>query len=139
MNILNTEVVAFAHDVFDYVDANGAGLVIGNQAGGMPGAFSAGADLTEMTTAIKEKRYSEVEALIDKLHAGVQKARYSNFPVVAAPYGMTLGGGCEICLSADKIVANTDLYMGLVEIGVGLIPAGGGCLNLWKKFLDAVP
>ncbi|MBW1840844.1 MAG: enoyl-CoA hydratase/isomerase family protein [Deltaproteobacteria bacterium] len=139
MNILNTEVVAFAHDVFDYVDANGAGLVIGNQAGGMPGAFSAGADLTEMTTAIKEKRYSEVEALIDQLHAGVQKARYSNFPVVAAPYGMTLGGGCEICLSADKIVAHTDLYMGLVEIGVGLIPAGGGCLNLWKKFLDAVP
>ena len=52
---------------------------------------------------------------------------------------MTLGGGCEICLSADKIVAHTDLYMGLVEIGVGLIPAGGGCLNLWKKFLDAVP
>ncbi|MFC1515528.1 3-hydroxyacyl-CoA dehydrogenase NAD-binding domain-containing protein [Thermodesulfobacteriota bacterium] len=139
MNILNTEVVAFAHDVLDYVDANGAGLVIGNQAGGMPGAFSAGADLTEMTTAIKEKQYSEVEALIDQLHDGLQKTRYSAFPVIAAPYGMTLGGGCEICLSADKIVAHTDLYMGLVEIGVGLIPAGGGCLNLWKKFLDSVP
>ncbi|MFH2220004.1 MAG: 3-hydroxyacyl-CoA dehydrogenase NAD-binding domain-containing protein [Pseudomonadota bacterium] len=139
MNILNREVVEFAHDVLDYVDANGAGLVIGNQAGGMPGAFSAGADLTEMTVAIKEKRYSEVEAMIDHLHGALQKARYSSFPVVAAPYGMTLGGGCEICLSADKIVAHTDLYMGLVEIGVGLIPAGGGCLNLWKKFLDAIP
>jgi 3-hydroxyacyl-CoA dehydrogenase len=52
---------------------------------------------------------------------------------------MTLGGGCETCLSADKIVAHADLYMGLVEIGVGLLPAGGGCLNLYKKMIDSLP
>jgi len=139
MNTLNKEIVEFSHDVLDYVDANGAGLVIGNQAGGMPGAFSAGADLVEVTGAVMEKRYSEIEALIDLLHGCVQKARYSAFPVVAAPYGMTLGGGCEICLGADRIVAHAELYMGLVEIAVGLIPAGGGCMNLWKKFLNTIP
>ena len=70
----------------------------------------------------------------------MQKARYSSFPIVAAPYGMALGGGCEVCLgTADKIVAHSELYMGLVEIGVGLLPAGGGCMNLWKKFISSVP
>ncbi len=139
MNTLNKEILEFVFEVLDYVDANGLGLVIGNQAGGMPGAFSAGADLMEMAGAIKEKRYSDIEAMIDQLHQGLQGARYSTFPVVAAPYGMTLGGGCEICLAADRIVAHAELYMGLVEIGVGLLPAGGGCLNLWKKFLNTIP
>jgi 3-hydroxyacyl-CoA dehydrogenase len=139
MNTLNLEIVEFFYDALDHVDANGAGLVIGNQAGGMPGVFSAGADLKEMTGAIKEKQYSVIEGLIDQLHDVLQKARYSDFPVVAAPYGITLGGGCEICLSVDRIVAHAELYMGLVEIGVGLIPAGGGCLNLWKKFMGMLP
>jgi 3-hydroxyacyl-CoA dehydrogenase len=70
---------------------------------------------------------------------GIQNARYASFPVVAAPYGLTLGGGCELCLAADRIVAHAELYMGLVEIGVGLLPAGGGCLNLWKKLIDTLP
>ena len=139
MNTLNKEILEFIFEVLDYVNANGLGLVIGNQAGGMPGAFSAGADLMEMAGAMKEKRYSDIAAIIDQLHQGIQGFRYSTFPVVAAPYGITLGGGCEICLAADKIVAHAELYMGLVEIGVGLLPAGGGCLNLWKKFLNTIP
>lgn len=77
--------------------------------------------------------------MIARLHAVVQRERYAPFPVVAAPYGMTLGGGCEVCLAADRIVAHSELYMGLVEIGVGLLPAGGGCLNLWKKMTGALP
>ncbi|MEE8552332.1 MAG: 3-hydroxyacyl-CoA dehydrogenase NAD-binding domain-containing protein [Desulfobacterales bacterium] len=139
MNTLNKEILEFVFEVLDYVNVNGLGLVIGNQAGGMPGAFSAGADLMEMAGAVKEKRYSDIGAMIEQLHQGFQGARYSTFPVVAAPYGMTLGGGCEICLAADKIVAHAELYMGLVEIGVGLLPAGCGCLNLWKKFLNTIP
>jgi len=139
MNTLNKEILEFVFEVLDYVNVNGLGLAIGNQAGGMPGAFSAGADLMEMAGAMKEKRYSDIAAMIDQLHQGLQGARYSTFPVVAAPYGMTLGGGCEICLAADKIVAHAELYMGLVEIGVGLLPAGCGCLNLWKKFLNTIP
>ena len=59
--------------------------------------------------------------------------------MVAAPYGLTLGGGCEICLGVDRIVAHAELYMGLVEIGVGLLPSGGGCTNLWKKYVQSLP
>jgi 3-hydroxyacyl-CoA dehydrogenase len=139
MNALNTEIIEFIHESIDYVDQNGAGLVIGNQAGGMPGAFSAGADLVQVSMAAKEKRYAEIESMIERLHAAVQREKYSPFPVVAAPYGLALGGGCEVCLGADRIVAHAELYMGLVEIGVGLLPAGGGCMNLWKKFVSSVP
>jgi len=76
---------------------------------------------------------------VEKGQSGAQRGRYAPFPVVAAPYGMTLGGGCEVCLGADRIVAHAELYMGFVEVGVGLIPAGGGCLNLWKKFISTIP
>ena len=139
MNTINTEIIDFLWQALDYVDAEGIGLVIGNQAGGMPGAFSAGADLTMVLDAAKDKRYSEIENMLEQLQVGLQRARYASFPVVAAPYGLALAGGCEFCLAADKIVAHAELYMGLVEVGVGLLPAGGGCLNLWKKFVTAIP
>jgi len=139
MNALNSEIVQFMDEALDYVDVNGVGLVIGNQAGGMPGAFSAGADLVQVSGAVKEGRFEEIEALIEKMQHVVQKEKYAAFPVVAAPYGLTLGGGCEVCLGADRIVAHAELYMGLVEIGVGLLPAGGGCMNLWKKFMASIP
>ena len=139
MNALNGEILEFLEESLDYVDQNGIGLVIGNQAGGMPGAFSAGADLVMMGNLAKEKNYELLKTASQTLQDLLQKARYASFPVVAAPYGLALGGGCEICLAADRIVAHTELYMGLVEIGVGLLPAGGGCLNLWKKFLSSIP
>ncbi|MFH1980716.1 MAG: 3-hydroxyacyl-CoA dehydrogenase NAD-binding domain-containing protein [Pseudomonadota bacterium] len=140
MNALNGEIVDFMAEGIDFVDANGVGLVIGNQAGGMPGAFSAGGDLAFMAALAKEGKYAEIDAFLKKAQDGMQRTRYANFPVVAAPYGMTLGGGCEVCLgTADKIVAHTELYMGLVEIGVGLLPGGGGCLNLWRKMTSTIP
>ncbi len=140
MNAINGEIVDFMADGIDFVDENGAGLVIGNQAPGMPGAFSAGGDLAFMAGLAKEKKYGEIDAFLKKGQDGMQKTRYAAFPVVAAPYGLTLGGGCEVCLGcADKIVAHADLYMGLVEIGVGLLPGGGGCLNLWKKMTSTIP
>jgi 3-hydroxyacyl-CoA dehydrogenase len=139
MNALNKEIIEFQQEVMEYVDANGLGLVIGNQAGGMPGAFSAGGDLFFMAGLAKEKKYSEIDSFLRLAQDAIQKEKYSSFPVVAAPYGMTLGGGCEVCLGADRIVAHAELYMGLVEIGVGLLPSGGGCLNLWKKFVQTIP
>ena len=139
MNALNKEIIEFQQKIMEYVDANGLGLVIGNQAGGMPGAFSAGGDLFFMAGLVKEKKFSEIDAFLHMAQDAIQKEKYSNFPVVAAPYGMTLGGGCEVCLGADRIVAHAELYMGLVEIGVGLLPSGGGCLNLWKKFVQTIP
>jgi len=139
MNALNKEIVEFQQHVMEYVDDNGQGLVIGNQAGGMPGAFSAGGDLFFMAGLAKQGKFSEIDAFLRLAQDSIQKEKYSTFPVVAAPYGMTLGGGCELCLGADRIVAHAELYMGLVEIGVGLLPSGGGCLNLWKKFIHSIP
>jgi 3-hydroxyacyl-CoA dehydrogenase len=139
MNALNAEIIDTIGEALAYVDKNGAGLVIGNEAGGMPGAFSAGADLSQVSKLCHDKKYAEIEAFIKKGQEGIQATKYSAFPVVAAPYGMVLGGGCETCLGADRMVAHSELYMGLVEIGVGLLPAGGGCMNLWKKYINALP
>jgi len=139
MNALNGELIEFMHDALDYTEENGVGLVIGNQAGGTPGAFSAGADLMTLAMAALAGKFADITHMIRRLQNIAQRSRYGAFPVVAAPYGMALGGGCEVCLGADRIVAHTELYMGLVEIGVGLIPAGGGCLNLWKKYYHSLP
>ena len=139
MNALNQEITEFLPVALETVDANAAGLVIGNQAGGMPGAFSAGANLADVAAAVKEKRFDDLDKMIAGLQYGLLNLHYAPFPVVAAPFGLALGGGCELCLAADKIVAHAELYMGQVEIGVGLVPAGGGCLNLWRKFLESVP
>lgn len=139
MNAINEEIIDSMDEALDYVDENGAGLVLGNEAGGMPGAFSAGADLGFVSKLCHDKKYAEIEKFLKKAQDGVQRARYAAFPVVAAPYGMVLGGGCETCLGADRIVAHAELFMGLVEIGVGLLPAGGGTMNLWKKYINAMP
>jgi 3-hydroxyacyl-CoA dehydrogenase len=139
MNAINEQIVDFIGESLGYVDKNGVGLVIGNEAGGMPGAFSAGADLGFISKLCHDRKYAEIDAFLKKAQDGIQASRYAPFPVVAAPYGMTLGGGCETCLGADRIVAHAELYMGLVEIGVGLLPAGGGTMNLWRKYVSALP
>jgi 3-hydroxyacyl-CoA dehydrogenase len=140
MNVINKEILDFMVESLDFVDQNGAGMVIGNQVRAMPGSFSVGGDLKLMGAMAKEGKFAEIEQLILCAQQVMQKARYANFPVVAAPYGLTLGGGCEICLgAANRLVVHAELYMGLVEIGVGLLPAGGGCMNLWKKFIRYIP
>jgi len=139
MNSLNQQIIEALHEAGEFVDSEGIGLVIGNQAGGMPGAFSAGANLSDVVAAAKDNQYDGIELMVRGLQYGLQDLRYASFPVVTAPYGLTLGGGCEVCLASDRIVAHAELYMGQVEIGVGLIPAGGACLNLMKKFLSSMP
>lgn len=139
LNSLNAEIMEIMDKTLDYVDQNGVGLVIGNEAGGMPGAFSAGADISMISKLCHEKNYAEIDTLVKGMQDGVMSFQYAPFPVVAAPYGLALGGGCEVCLGADRIVAHSELYMGLVEIGVGLLPGGCGNLNLWKKYINALP
>ncbi|MBP7582522.1 MAG: 3-hydroxyacyl-CoA dehydrogenase/enoyl-CoA hydratase family protein [Spirochaetes bacterium] len=139
MNAVNKDMVDFMSIAGEYVKDNGLGMVIGNQAPGIPGAFSAGGDLNFMLGLAKAGKFNEIDSFIKTVHAGIMGTRYSPFPVVAAPFGMTLGGGCEVCLAADRIVAHCELYMGLVEIGAGLVPGGCGMINLWRKFMDSVP
>jgi 3-hydroxyacyl-CoA dehydrogenase len=139
MNALNREIVEFLPEVLDIVDRTASGLVIGNQAGGMPGAFCAGANLVDVVVSVKENKFDGIDKMLAGLQYGMLNFKYAPFPVVAAPFGLALGGGCELSLAADRSVAHAELYMGLVEIGVGVLPAGGGCLNLWRKFLESVP
>lgn len=95
--------------------------------------------LAHVAIAVKEERFDDLEKMIAGLQYGLLNLHDAPFPVVAAPFGLAPGGGCELCLAADKITAHAELYMGQVEIGVGLVPSGGGCLNLWRKFLESVP
>ncbi len=139
MNAVNLQMVEFMGEAGQYVKENGVGMVIANQAPGMPGAFSAGGDLSYMLGLARAKKFNEIDGFIRQVHTNIMGTKYAHFPVVAAPYGMTLGGGCEVCLACDKIVAHTELFMGLVEIGAGLVPGGCGMIHLWERFMDSIP
>ena len=139
MNAINVDMIDFMLEAGEYVHQNGVGLVVGNQAPGIPGAFSAGGDLGYMGGLAKAGKFSDIDAFIKQVHTAIAGTKYSAYPVVAAPYGMTLGGGCETCLAADKIVAHADLFMGLVEIGAGLVPGGCGMMHLWQRYMESVP
>ena len=88
--------------------------------------------------AAAEQEYDEINMAIKFFQDSMMKLRYSNIPVIAAPHGLTLGGGCEVTMHCDKAVVYSESYIGLVEVGAGLIPGGGGCkemaLRASKKF-----
>ena len=137
MNALGGNIIEMVPKVLEFVRKNGAGLVIGNEAGGMPPAFSAGGDLKYMLGLAKAKDFAGIDRFIADVHNGMKMVKYSPFPVVTAPFGLALGGGCEICLWSDKIVAHNELYMALVEVGAGLVPAGGGCVQMWRRISES--
>lgn len=139
MNAVNREMIDFMLEAHEYVDSNGVGMVIGNQASGMPAPFSAGGDLAFMLGLAKEGKFSEIDAFIQAVHQGIMTSKYSAYPVVAAPFGLALGGGAEVCLAADRVVANADLFMGLVEVGAGLVPGGCGMMHLWQNYIRYKP
>ncbi len=139
MNAINKDMIDFMGEARQYVLENGVGMVIGNQASGMPAPFSAGGDLGFMLGLARDGKFSEIDDFIKSVHAGLMEGKYAPYPVVSAPFGLALGGGCEVCLASDKMVANADLFMGLVEIGAGLVPGGGGMMHLWQNYIGHVP
>ena len=108
-----------------------AGLVIGNDD---PRTFTAGADLTMVTSLLQKGDWTAMEEAVRYFQDCAMAIRRAPFPVVAAPFGLTLGGGTEFALHSDLAQAHAELYMGLVEVGVGLIPAGGGTKELLFRF-----
>jgi 3-hydroxyacyl-CoA dehydrogenase len=108
-----------------------AGLVVGNDD---PRTFTAGADLSIVATQAAEKKWKELEEQVRGFQDGTTSLRRAPFPTVVAPFGLTLGGGAELTLHASRVQAHAELYMGLVEVGVGLIPAGGGTKELLFRF-----
>ncbi|RNI31745.1 3-hydroxyacyl-CoA dehydrogenase/enoyl-CoA hydratase family protein [Hanamia caeni] len=110
------------------------GLVIANEAA----QFSAGANIAMMFMLAVEQEYDELDMAVRMFQNSTMRIRYSSIPVVVAPHGLTLGGGCEICLHADKVQAAAETYIGLVEVGVGLIPGGGGTKEFALRASDAI-
>ncbi len=110
------------------------GLVIANEAA----QFSAGANVGMIFMLAAEQEYDELDMAVRLFQNTTMRIRYSSIPVVVAPHALTLGGGCEICLHADKVQAAAESYIGLVEVGVGLIPGGGGTKEFTLRASDAI-
>jgi 3-hydroxyacyl-CoA dehydrogenase len=132
MNSLGEGVVSMLHKALDRVEREGlAGLVIGNDD---PRTFSAGADLSMVLKLVAGGDWKKTEEAVRGFQDTSLRIRRSPFPVISAPFGLTLGGGTEFSLYADRIQAHAELYMGLVEVGVGLIPGGGGTTEMLFRF-----
>ncbi len=108
------------------------GMVVGNEGKN----FCAGADLFTIYSLAVDKEWDKLDALIRKLQDGTKALKLSPRPTVSAPFGQTLGGGCEVAMHCQASVPTTDVFMGLVEFGVGLVPAGGGCSELLRRIMD---
>ncbi|MFI5256067.1 MAG: 3-hydroxyacyl-CoA dehydrogenase/enoyl-CoA hydratase family protein [Gemmatimonadales bacterium] len=132
MNTMGAGVIEMLQRGLDRVaEGKFAGLVIGNDD---PRAYSAGADLAAVVAQVQANDWKGLDGMVRAFQEGAQLVRRAPFPVVAAPFGLTLGGGCEYALHCDRIQAHAELYIGLVEAGVGLIPAGGGTTELLFRF-----
>jgi len=132
MNTLGQGVLDAVRNALTRVERDGlAGLVIGNDD---PRTFTAGADLSSVGALVQRGEWKRIEEAAAAFQQTSMSLRFAPFPVVIAPFGLTLGGGCEFSLHADLIQAHAELYMGLVEVGVGIIPAGGGTKELLFRF-----
>ena len=135
MNSIDNPSIEMMFEALDEVERNFEGLVIGNHADN----FSVGANLVLMLERARDRDWEALEAMISAYQRANMRFRLSPKPVVAAPAGMALGGGCEIALGADHICAAAETYIGLVEVGVGLIPAAGGVKEMAIRCLEGVP
>ena len=135
MNAIDNPSIEMMFESLDEVERNFEGLVIGNHADN----FSVGANLALMLERARNGDWEALEGMISAYQRANMRLRLSPKPVVAAPAGMTLGGGCEIAFGADRICAAAETYIGLVEVGVGLIPAAGGVKEMVIRCLEGVP
>ncbi len=134
MNTLGVGVIEAINRAINMAEEKYDGLIIGNQGA----QFSVGANLALVLMLAVEQEWDELFMAVKTFQETAMRVRYSSIPVVVAPHGMTFGGGCEITLHADKVVAAAETYIGLVEFGVGLIPAGGGTKELVLRTSDSL-
>lgn len=134
-NSIGPDILQMINFAIDEVEKNYKGLVIGNQGKN----FSVGANLAMILMEAQDDNIWDLEMVVRQFQQTTMRIKYSSKPIVAAPFGMTLGGGAEMCLPAAHIQASMETYMGLVEAGVGLIPGGGGNKELYIKHLEGLP
>ncbi|MBE0585469.1 MAG: enoyl-CoA hydratase/isomerase family protein, partial [Desulfofustis sp.] len=132
MNAISGDILSMVHKAIRRAEQDGVGLVIGNRGAN----FSVGANLMLLAVALAEGAWEDVDMVLRSFQKATMAVKYAKVPVVAAPFGMTLGGGCEFCLHADAINASAETYMGLVEIGVGLLPGGGGTKEMCIRAVE---
>jgi len=132
MNALDEGIVEIATAAMQQVEKNFVGMVIGNQGE----AFSAGANVMTIYMAAEAKEWDKIDEIAKALQNFLMAVRYSPKPIVTAPFQYTLGGGCEVAMAGARIVAHAESYVGLVEVGMGLIPAGGGCKEMLRRVVS---
>ncbi|MBK5214274.1 MAG: 3-hydroxyacyl-CoA dehydrogenase/enoyl-CoA hydratase family protein [Flavobacteriaceae bacterium] len=132
MNAVGGDVLAGINKAIDLAEKDFDGLVIANNGKN----FSVGANIGMIFMMAVEQEYDELNAAVKYFQDTSMRLRYSSIPVVVAPHGMTLGGGCEFTLHADRVVAAAESYIGLVEFGVGVIPGGGGSKEMAMRASD---
>jgi 3-hydroxyacyl-CoA dehydrogenase len=132
MNTIGQGVLEGLNKAIDMAEADYTGLVISNEGD----HFSAGANVGMIYMLAIEQEWEDLDLAVQWFQKTTMRLRYSSIPVVTAPHGMTLGGGCELCMHSDKVIAHAETYMGLVEFGVGLIPGGGGTKEFALRLSD---
>ena len=135
MNAIGGDQIQMMHAGVKEAAANFDALVVGNDAPN----FSAGANLMLLLLEAQEGNWDEIDMMIRTFQASTQALRYADVPVIVSPAGLTLGGGCEITLHGDRVQAAAESYIGLVEVGVGLIPGGGGTKEMLARAVDGLP
>jgi 3-hydroxyacyl-CoA dehydrogenase len=133
-NSIGADIVTMIQKSLAEVEKNYLGMVIGNQGKN----FCVGANLMLILLEAEEENWDEIDLMIRALQNEMMAMKYAKKPIVAAPFGMTLGGGAEICLHSHAIQASSETYMGLVELGVGLIPGGGGTKEMAVRAMEGV-
>lgn len=132
MNALDDDISAIVNEAMDRLQTDFDGLVVGNEGE----HFSAGANLFMVVVASQQGMWDQLDGAIRRLQDMNMKMRYSPKPIVVAPAGYTLGGGCEITMHASRVVAAAESYIGLVELGAGVIPAGAGTKEMMRRIIN---
>ncbi len=134
-NSIDPDVINFLSLAAERAERDFRGIVIANEGD----HFCVGANLLLVAMASSQGQWDQIRSMVHGYQAATQRLKYAKVPVVAAPYGMTLGGGLELCFACDGVQAAAETYSGLVEVGVGLIPGGAGTMNMLWRSLESVP
>jgi 3-hydroxyacyl-CoA dehydrogenase len=134
-NSLDPDVIQILNDATARAEKDFRGMIISNSGD----HFCVGANVALIVMAAMQQQWDQIRTIVKSLQDTGQRMKYARVPVVAAPFGMTLGGGLEICFACDSVQAAAETYAGLVEVGVGIIPGGGGTMNMLWRALESIP
>jgi 3-hydroxyacyl-CoA dehydrogenase len=135
MNVIGQDTISMIMTACKEAETQGQALVVANQGEN----FSAGANLMLLLMEAQEGNWDEIDAIVRQFQTATSRLEQCAVPVVTAPHGLTLGGGCEVTMAGNAIRAAAESYIGLVEVGAGVVPAGGGCMRLYKRNVAALP